>query len=76
MQRIQGTVIWWNEERGYGYVRGDDHESYFIHYKDIKEKGMRNLYRGQRVNFYSHETEKGKCAVKLHYAKAMHKLNF
>ena len=66
MQRIRGTVIWWKEERGYGFIHGDDNESYFIHFKDILEKGRRNLYRGQRVNFFGKETEKGKCAVKLH----------
>lgn len=76
MQRIRGTVIWWKEDRGYGFIRGDDNESYFIHFKDILEQGRRNLYRGQRVNFFSKETEKGKCAVKLHYAKAMKRLNF
>ena len=37
--RIFGTVKWWKEEKGYGFIQGDDNESYFIHYKNIKEKG-------------------------------------
>lgn len=72
--RIFGTVKWWEEEKGYGFIQGDDNESYFIHYKNIKEKGIKNLYRGQRVNFIPEETDKGLTAIKLHYEKAMNYL--
>lgn len=72
--RIFGTVKWWKEEKGYGFIQGDDNESYFIHYKNIKEKGIKNLYRGQRVNFIPEETDKGLTAIKLHYEKAMNYL--
>lgn len=72
--RIFGTVKWWKEEKGYGFIQGDDGKSYFIHYKNIKEKGIKNLYRGQRVNFIPDDTEKGLTALKLHYDKAMNYL--
>lgn len=72
--RIFGTVKWWKEEKGYGFIQGDDNESYFIHYKNIKEKGIKNLYRGQRVNFIPENTDKGLSAIKLHYEKAMNYL--
>lgn len=72
--RIFGTVKWWKEEKGYGFIQGDDNESYFIHYKNIKEKGIKNLYRGQRVNFIPENTDKGLTAIKLHYEKAMNYL--
>ena len=72
MERINGTVLFWNEKKGYGFVKSDAGLDYFIHFKNIKEKGFKNLYRGQRVNFFPNKTEKGYTAKKLHYEKAMH----
>lgn len=75
MERIQGTVKWWSEELGYGFILGDDDRDYFIHFKDIKEKGKVNLFRGQRVNFFMDKDEKGYRAMKLHYERDMSRID-
>lgn len=71
MERLHGTVKWWNEKLGFGYILGDNQVDYFIHYKNIKEKGIKNLFRGQRVNFFPKLSDKGWTAKGLHYEKAM-----
>lgn len=48
---MQGKVKWWNSERGYGFITGDDQEEYFAHYKQIVGHGRRDLVEGWRVDF-------------------------
>lgn len=69
--RINGTVMWFSETKGYGFVKGDDGICYFAHFKNINESGYKTLYRGQRVNFIPATGEKGEHALKLHYQKEM-----
>ena len=51
----QGTVKWFNSEKGYGFIAGDEGgDDVFVHYSAIKADGYRSLKEGQRV---SYETE-------------------
>lgn len=51
----QGTVKWFNSEKGYGFIAGDDGgEDVFVHYSAIRADGYRSLKEGQKV---SYETE-------------------
>ena len=51
----QGTVIWFNSEKGYGFIAGDEGgDDVFVHYSAIKADGYRSLKEGQKV---SYETE-------------------
>ena len=56
-----GTVKWFNAERGYGFVfkDGDDQTEYFVHYSYIDMDGYKTLKAGQAVTFEMVETDKG-----------------
>ncbi|MBX5464814.1 MAG: cold shock domain-containing protein [Clostridia bacterium] len=49
---MQGTVKWFNAEKGYGFISRDDGEGdVFVHYTAIQSEGFRTLEEGQRVQF-------------------------
>jgi CspA family cold shock protein len=49
---LQGTVKWFNAEKGYGFISRDDGEGdVFVHYTAIQSEGFRTLEEGQRVQF-------------------------
>ena len=51
----QGTVKWFNSEKGYGFIAGDEGgDDVFVHYSAIQAEGYRSLKEGQKV---SYETE-------------------
>ena len=51
----QGTVKWFNSEKGYGFIAGDEGgDDVFVHYSAINADGYRSLKEGQKV---SYETE-------------------
>ncbi|MDQ1667728.1 MAG: cold shock protein, partial [Actinomycetota bacterium] len=47
----QGTVKWFNGEKGYGFIAVDDGADVFVHYSAIEMDGYRSLEEGQRVEF-------------------------
>lgn len=47
----QGTVKWFNEKKGFGFITTDEGEDVFVHHTSIKEEGFRTLDEGQRVTF-------------------------
>ena len=62
---MEGTVKWFNSRKGFGFVKGDDEEDYFVHYTAL-EKGT-FIRDEDRVSFDPVDTDKGKQAqnVKL-----------
>ena len=62
---IEGTVKWFNTEKGYGFIAGDDGRDAFVHWSNITGTGFRNLVEGQRVGFDTEDTEKGPQAVNV-----------
>lgn len=56
---MQGTVKWFNERKGYGFVQKDDGGDAFVHFSDISGDGFRTLTEGQRVQFDLEEGRKG-----------------
>lgn len=52
-----GTVKWFNEKKGYGFISVAGEEDVFVHYSAIEGDGFKTLGEGQRVQF---ETTKGK----------------
>lgn len=49
---IRGTVKWFNEEKGYGFIAPDEErEDAFVHYSSIEGSGFRSLEEGERVNY-------------------------
>ena len=56
----QGTVKWFNSDKGYGFIAQDDGQSdIFVHYSEITGAGFRNLEEGQRVEFEIGQGNKG-----------------
>ncbi|MCL1893600.1 MAG: cold shock domain-containing protein [Holophagaceae bacterium] len=57
---VQGTVKWFNAEKGYGFIAPDDGGAdLFVHHTAIQEQGYRALQENQRVNFDVTEGQKG-----------------
>lgn len=58
--REMGTVKWFNNARGYGFItRGDESEDIFVHYRNIRGDGYKSLAEGQAVEFQLLEGDKG-----------------
>lgn len=62
MARIQGTVKWFNSDKGYGFITPEDGADVFVHYSEIQSNGFRSLNEGDRVEFEITEGKKGKQA--------------
>ncbi len=62
----QGTVKWFNDEKGYGFISPDDGgEDLFVHYSGIEGDGFRTLDEGARVRFEQTQGKKGMQAVNV-----------
>jgi cold shock protein len=60
----QGTVKWFNGEKGYGFISRDDNApDVFVHYSEIDATGYRSLEEGQRVEFEVGQGAKGPQAT-------------
>ncbi len=47
----EGTVKWFNADKGYGFISREDGDDLFVHFSEIKEEGFKSLDEGQAVNF-------------------------
>jgi CspA family cold shock protein len=47
----QGSVKWFNNEKGYGFIAVDDGQDVFVHYSSIQSDGYKSLDENQRVEF-------------------------
>ena len=61
--RETGTVKWFNNNKGYGFIGRDHEEDVFVHFREIKGDGYRSLRDGQSVEFSVVKTDKGYQAV-------------
>ena len=61
----QGTVKWFNNKRGWGFIVKEDGEDIFVHYSAIKGEGFRSLDEGQRVQFEIENGDKGPAAANV-----------
>jgi CspA family cold shock protein len=55
----QGTVKWFNADKGYGFIAVDGGKDVFVHYSAIMMDGYRSLEQGQRVEFEITQGQKG-----------------
>jgi len=62
MARTQGTVKWFNSEKGYGFISREGGEDLFVHYTEIQGSGYRSLDEGAKVEFEITDGKKGKQA--------------
>ena len=60
-----GTVKWFNEKKGYGFIEQEEGPDVFVHYSNIKGTGFKLLNEGDRVTFDIEQGEKGPVAVNV-----------
>ena len=63
--RVTGTVKWFNDAKGYGFLALEDGEDVFVHYSAISGSGFRSLNEGQAVEFDVVDGPKGKQAANV-----------
>ena len=64
-EREFGTVKWFNNGKGYGFIERESGDDIFVHYSAITGDGYRSLEEGQRVEFSVEETPKGLQAASV-----------
>ena len=57
--RETGTVKWFDNAKGYGFIQRPQGEDVFVHYRAIRGEGYRTLQEGQAVNFNVVQGQKG-----------------
>jgi len=65
MARIKGTVKWFNNSKGYGFLGRDDGPDVFIHFSAIQSDGYKSLQEGDKVEFEIVEGQKGPQAANV-----------
>jgi cold shock protein len=67
----QGTVKWFNAEKGFGFIAPHDGGAdVFVHYSEIQTTGFRSLEEGQEVEYEVHAGTQGPQAVKVRTARS------
>jgi cold shock protein len=60
-----GTVKWFNDAKGYGFISRESGGDVFVHYSDLQGGGFRSLQEGQRVEFTVEQGDKGPKAANV-----------
>jgi cold shock protein len=61
----KGTVKWFNESKGFGFITREDGDDVFVHHTSITGNGFKSLSEGQEVTFDVEKTPKGPRAVNV-----------
>ncbi len=65
----KGTVKWFNDTKGYGFIKAEDGQEVFVHQTEIKVDGYRTLAEGSRVEFETTQGPKGPKATNVRPAQ-------
>jgi CspA family cold shock protein len=60
-----GTVKWFSDQKGYGFIARENGEDVFVHHSAIQEAGFRTLQEGDRVEFTIEQGQKGPAAANV-----------
>ena len=61
----KGTVKWFNNQKGYGFISDEEGNDIFVHYSGLNMEGFKTLSEGQAVEFEIFESAKGPQAVNV-----------
>ena len=61
----EGTVKWFSDKKGYGFIEQENGPDIFVHYTGITGSGFKSLNEGDRVTFDIEEGQKGPAAVNV-----------
>jgi CspA family cold shock protein len=64
-KRIRGTVKWFNNSKGYGFIARDGGKDVFVHYSAIQMDGYKSLSEGDKVEFVIENSPKGPQATQV-----------
>ncbi|MCF8069944.1 MAG: cold-shock protein [Desulfobacterales bacterium] len=62
---IEGSVKWFNDKKGYGFIETDEHGDVFVHYTGIDGDGFRTLNESEKVSLEVEESNKGLQATQV-----------
>jgi len=62
---LKGTVKWFNDDKGFGFISAEDGNDYFAHFSQIAKEGFKTLQEGEEVTFEITQGDKGPQASKI-----------
>jgi CspA family cold shock protein len=61
----KGTVKWFTDSKGFGFITGEDGQDYFVHFSSIQGDGFKSLKEGDEVQFEVEKSNKGPKAINV-----------
>lgn len=65
MSKVTGTVKWFNETKGFGFISQESGSDVFVHFRSIVSDGFKTLTEGQQVEFTVEQGQKGPQAANV-----------
>jgi len=65
MDKADGTVKWFDNERGFGFILNEAGEDVFVHYRSIEGEGYKTLAEGEQVEYVQKKSDKGWQAAEV-----------